>query len=151
MSNITHGLRNTPEYSIWTNMKSRCLNKNIGDYRYYGGRGITICDRWLKFENFFEDMGKRPAGLTLERVNNTKGYFPSNCIWASRTVQARNQRKPRNGKIGHIGIAWRKEIRKYRSYICANYKNIHLGYFDNLDDAISARKAGEIKYWNILK
>lgn len=147
MSNITHGLRNTPEYSTWANMKSRCFNKNIPDYKDYGGRGITVCNRWLKFENFFSDMGERPIGLTLERINNNKGYFTSNCIWASQTVQARNHRKPKNGKNGHIGVAWRKESRKYRSYISVNYKHIHLGYFKTIEEAIEARRKGEIKYW----
>lgn len=72
---------------------SRCHDPNNRDYPYYGGRGITVCKRWLdSFESFVEDMGLRPEGLTLERVNNDIGYEPGNCVWASRKAQARNRR-----------------------------------------------------------
>ncbi len=93
----THGKCHTSEYSTWQNMKARCLNINNTGYKYYGGRGIKVCDRWLKFENFFEDMGLKPKPeLTLERVNNEKGYSPENCIWATKKVQANNRRNSNN-------------------------------------------------------
>ncbi len=75
-------------------MKARCLNKNADRYKYYGARGITMCRRWLKFENFYADMGSRPYGKSLDRINNNKGYSPANCRWATHTVQMRNRRKP---------------------------------------------------------
>lgn len=81
----------SPTYMSWKAMKARCTNPN--DYRYYryGGRGITICERWLSsFENFLEDMGERPAGKTLDRINLNKGYFPDNCRWADSYEQAAN-------------------------------------------------------------
>lgn len=82
----------TPEYRSWQMMKNRCLNPKARDYRFYGGRGIGVCDRWLTFDAFLEDMGRRPfAGATLERKDANKGYEPDNCCWASRSTQARNR------------------------------------------------------------
>ena len=100
-ASITHGLTNTSEYSVWTDIKTRCYNKNRPEYNDYGGRGIFVCDRWLGkdgFSNFLSDMGKRPRNdLSIERVNNDKGYSPSNCVWATIYVQANNRRN--NKKI----------------------------------------------------
>ena len=84
-----HGSRNSPEYSIWSHIIQRCTNKNNKDFKYYGGRGITVCSRWQNsFAAFISDMGKRPhPSLTIERDNNKKGYSRSNCRWASRSKQ----------------------------------------------------------------
>lgn len=82
-------------YSTWGAMIQRCTNKKNKWFKYYGLRGITVCKRWLKFKNFLKDMGERPNGLTLERKNNNKGYKPSNCCWATRSQQAKNQRRGR--------------------------------------------------------
>lgn len=89
----THGYSNRTEYFIWWSMKARCLNKNHKQYSDYGGRGITICQRWLdSFENFLNDMGDRPGKLTLDRIDNDKGYEPGNCRWATRQEQYANSR-----------------------------------------------------------
>lgn len=80
------------EYMTWSQMIQRCHNPNNAAYQYYGGRGITVCDRWMKFSNFITDMGSRPIGYTLERRNNSLGYYPENCGWASRDENNRNKR-----------------------------------------------------------
>jgi len=80
-------------YGCWRNMKQRCLNPNNKEFKNYGARGITICDRWVdSFSAFLEDMGECPDSLTIERLDNSKGYEPGNCIWAPRSVQSRNRR-----------------------------------------------------------
>lgn len=91
---ITHGLKNSVEYSIWNSMKSRCLNKKHKNYKDYGERGITICDEWINsFETFYADMGNRPDNsYSLERVNNSLGYTKENCIWTTAKSQCRNRR-----------------------------------------------------------
>jgi hypothetical protein len=90
--NLIHGKANTPIYRLWKSMKNRCFNVNNKSYLDYGGRGITVCERWLKFENFFADMGERPQGKSLDRINNNGGYEPSNCRWATSKQQVHNRR-----------------------------------------------------------
>lgn len=85
--------KNTITYNSWRCMKQRCKNPNAIDYKDYGGRGITICERWLNsFQNFLEDMGERPEDKTLDRINNNGNYELSNCRWATHKQQRKNQR-----------------------------------------------------------
>lgn len=94
MSNLRHGMSRTSTYKIWAGMIARCHRADDSEhYRRYGARGITVCDRWrYSFENFLADMGMRPDGLSIERVENDKGYSPENCVWATKTEQQRNRR-----------------------------------------------------------
>jgi hypothetical protein len=79
-------------------MRKRCHNPNQDNYAYYGGRGITVCERWDDFAAFLADMGERPPGMSLDRVNNDHGYSAANCRWATRTEQAHNRRPRKAAK-----------------------------------------------------
>lgn len=96
----THGLSTSAEHKAWACLKDRCLNAKHRDFHHYGGRGITVCAEWRdSFEAFYRDMGPRPAPhLTIERVDNDCGYSKDNCVWATRTAQARNRRSTVNRK-----------------------------------------------------
>jgi len=108
-----HGYYGTPTYSSWTSMKSRCVNKKMSNYKYYGGKNIRVCDRWGTFENFLADMGERPLGMTLDRINSSLGYTPENCRWADIRTQNRNRDGARfviyRGQRKHIN-EWSDEI-----------------------------------------
>lgn len=96
-----HALADTPIYRVWQSMLDRCRRKKCRHYKNYGGRGIRVCKRWLKFENFFADMGVRPSPLhTLERKNNNLGYSKSNCAWVTRKENVRNRRVTKLVEIG---------------------------------------------------
>lgn len=95
--NTVHGHNesgnSSPTHKSWNGMKLRCLYPNHISYKNYGGRGIKICDRWLNFSNFLEDMGERPIGKTLDRMDNDGNYEPNNCKWSTKIEQQNNRRK----------------------------------------------------------
>jgi hypothetical protein len=112
-------VKHQTEYNTWCRIKARCLNKKSKDYPNYGGRGITMCDDWVKsFYRFFDDMGPRPSkSYSIDRIDNNKGYCPENCRWATTSQQSRNKRNNRiisfNGKTmilqdwaNELGICW---------------------------------------------
>lgn len=92
-SQYAHGMCKTKVYAVWACMKHRCSNPNAQGYKNYGGRGIRVCDRWQKFENFIEDMGFPPEGCSIDRIDNNGNYEPSNCRWATQKQQSSNHRK----------------------------------------------------------
>lgn len=105
--------RNSDTYRSWAAMKQRCENPKHAAYARYGGRGITVCKRWQKYENFREDMGARPKGSSLERIDNNRGYSPKNCKWATPQEQNTNARSNRwlevNGERLHLA-AWARRL-----------------------------------------
>ena len=93
---VTHGGyiggKEKPEHYVWRSMLARCLNPNDKAIKYYGAKGIAVCKRWLKYENFLQDVGERPTKThSLDRIDTTKGYKPSNCRWATRSEQQKNK------------------------------------------------------------
>lgn len=130
---LKHGMSDSSTYQAWKDMKRRCLNRKASNYQEYGGRGITVCGRWLVFANFWEDLGTRPDKMTLERIDNNKSYVPGNVKWASREDQANNTRRNRyidlDGRRFTIS-AWARE-RKVSWFLIR----------DRLDNGIDPRDA----------
>ncbi len=126
------------EFRIWSGMRARCFAKNNPGYKNYGGRGITICERWREYKNFLQDMGRCPKGLMIERKNNNDNYSPDNCIWASWDTQARNRRSTRlltDGKVTLCLKDWAKLLdiseQKLRNKLTKNIKTLD---FSNLTE-----------------
>lgn len=146
---LKHGHRHTITYNSWQGMISRCLNQNDTNYPRYGGRGITVCRRWADPDkgllNFVEDMGERPSPAhSIDRIDGTKNYEPSNCRWATRAQQNQNVDLKKSNITGYKGISatgfrWKAEIR------CEG-RRLHLGSYDTREEAALAYNiaAGEL-------
>ena len=128
----------SPTYRSWAAMKTRCRNPNRHSSGHYMGRGIAYDPRWESFANFQEDMGKRPEGMTLERINNDLGYCKDNCRWATKSEQAFNRRslKPTKTGLPNIHLIGKQ----YRAYCTENGKRKALYQGSSLDKASEARK-----------
>jgi hypothetical protein len=152
----THGMRKTRIYETWYAMKKRCQNEGNISYPYYGGRGIRVCEKWETFSGFIEDMyaayldhveqyGEKQT--TLDRIDSNKDYDPENTRWATYTTQSRNTRVRHDNKTGYKGVYKRDENSGYIAYIKVNKERMNLGTFDNIEDAILARRNAEMTYW----
>ena len=131
-------------YQCFMDMKQRCHNKKNKYYASYGGRGIDVCLRWQSFDNFIEDMGLKPDGLSLDRIDNNKGYSKENCSWATKTQQVRNTRMTHDKCVG---VSYCKRDNLWNAMIKVSGKTKHLGSFTNIESAILARKQGESIWW----
>jgi hypothetical protein len=142
-THTTHGMRHTPTWHIWSGLLQRVLNPKCESYKNYGGRGITVDPKWLKFEGFFHDMGERPEGLCIERVDNNAGYCKENCIWTTNMVQSRNKRS--NVYVSYNGI---KTVLKDAAALAnMNYTYLHLKLFKKNLSVSEAFKSENFKEW----
>ena len=127
---IKHGLYYHRLYNTWVGMVNRCTKKEYCSYKNYGAKGITVCDEWLKVEAFINDMESTyQEGLSLDRIDNNKGYSKDNCRWATREVQARNKGARSNNKSGFTGVHWCNKRKRWIAQIGVNSRRVYLGKF----------------------
>ena len=146
-----------PTYQTWRGMKERCNNPNNSHYKYYGELGIKVCESWNHktegFINFYNDMGQRPEGMTLDRIDVQKGYCKENCRWADKTTQAYNTNRHHLNKSGKIGV--RHEVRngkdKWIAYISYQNKMYYLGIYKSFEEACKVREDAEIEFYGVQK
>lgn len=123
--NSRHGMSHSSLHNVWKSMRKRCNNSNDPAYKNYGSRGIKVCSRWDVFEKFLEDMGQSySAGLTIERIDNNKGYSPENCKWIPKSEQPKNRRNIRlitfNG-ISQTIADWARDLGMNRSTLSQRF------------------------------
>lgn len=135
-----HGLSQTPTYSSWMNMMYRCNNDNATGYENYGGRGISVCDRWHDFRNFLKDMGERPKGMSIDRLDTNGNYELSNCKWSTRSEQSKNCRKDKVSSSIYKGVSFHKNTGLWEAYIKLNEGRFRIGYYNSEIEAFNAYK-----------
>lgn len=148
----SHGMYNTPTYRSWVKL---CCRTRYEEYAEWHG-DVEVCERWDtrkggSFENFLEDMGERPEGKTINRINGAKIYSKETCEWADISLQAFDQRKKKNNTSGKTGVNWNKEKSKWETRIHQNGKTIRLGYYDDFELACFVREEAELKYYGFTK
>lgn len=127
----------------WSDMKQRCLNKNNKAYPRYGGRGISICQEWIdSFDNFLADMGQKPEGMSIDRIDNDGCYCKENCRWANAVTQTRNRNVSQEG-----GIHFDERDKRWVVQISVASKQYHIGSFENIDEARIARDNAKQSFW----
>lgn len=140
MAKIKHGYYKHRLYNVWKDMKRRCSNPKSKKYLNYGGRGISVCEGWLNAKNFIEWADTTYIeGMTLDRIDNDKGYSPENCRWTDNFTQQANKNKSRANTSGLIGVSWYKNTNRWSVEIMVNKRKIHLGYY------LTKEEAGEVR------
>jgi len=148
-SNTTHGMSRSRLYSIWKGMIQRCTNPSDSNYEDYGGRGIWVCNEWLNALEAFREWAESESArctddltLTLDRIDTNDGYYPENCRFTTKTVQAQNRRKRRDNRSGYIGVYLHKGKRgegRYRARATVNRRLVCLGFYDTPIEAARVR------------
>lgn len=144
MANIksTHGLSQHELYGTWLQMLNRCNNPDAPAYDHYGGRGISVCPEWqdpeMGLSNFIRDMGERPEGCTIDRIDNSAGYSRNNCEWVRHSMQVRNRNKYKNKTSKYKGVCFDSKRNKWRANIRIKGRQTYLGEFEAEDQAYEA-------------
>lgn len=158
--NVKHGAlikgKDRKTFYSYEAMLARCFREDNLNYENYGGRGITVCARWMEdggkgYLNFHEDMGDRPNKHVLDRIDPNKNYEPDNCRWVTSSESSYNRRRSKNNLSGRTGVTWNKARELWLATIYINYKTIQLGAFDSFEDAVKAREEAEMNYWGYTK
>lgn len=149
--NRTHGHTNSRTYNSWRGMRERCDNPKNKRYDRYGAVGISYSADWVDFEVFLRDMGVRPEGKTLERIDCTKSYSVINCKWDNLTNQAFNIGLKSNNTSGRSGVSLHRDGVRYVAKITHNKKVEYLGLFHCFKSAVKAREAKELEYYGFIK
>lgn len=142
----TAGGKHTRTFRIWTNMLTRCRNPKASNYAYYGGRGISVCDRWLEFQTFLADMGACPDGHSLDRIDSNGIYEPANCRWANAIDQANNTRKNRKLVIGGESMTMAQASRRFGVQSGTIWNRLNRGWSDA--QAAGAESPPPRRFWN---
>jgi len=141
-----HNATGSKLYAVWKTMIQRCTNPANPKWGAYGGRGITVCQQWRdSFTAFHSDMGERPPGASLDRIDVNGNYEPGNCRWADALTQARNRRVQRSSNTGVPGVTWSASKRRFHCYANAPTGRVHLGYSTDFFEACCARKSYEAR------
>ena len=145
-NNERHGMSDAPEYDCWVAMKARCTKESHPSYALYGGRGISVCERWMEsFDNFIADMGSS-NGLTLDRTDVNGNYEPSNCRWIPHHLQQINRRNNNSCP----GVWFEKSRAKWIAEIKYLGKKTFIGRFDTQSEAYAARLTYQDRIWNAI-
>jgi hypothetical protein len=147
-----HPFSQTPTHQSWRKMQDRTRYE---EYEEWHG-DVTVCDRWDtrkggSFDNFFEDMGERPEGTSLNRINGSKIYSKETCEWATYSLQSYDQKRHKDNTSGKTGVRFRKDRGKWTARISYQNKNISLGCYETFEDAVKARQEAELKYYGFTK
>lgn len=146
----------SPSFRTWDHMLQRCYNENNDKFHYYGGRGITVCDRWNpkaggSFENFLEDMGERPEGTSLNRILGANVYSKETCEWVGKSIQSYDTKRREDNTSGKTGVRYDKRRQKFSAVIGVEGRTLFLGYFPCFETAVKARLEAELKYYKFYK